>query len=362
MDVADPPPSGNGVESTGARSRARLIDVAQRSGVSKSIVSRIMNDDDTLRIRAETRARVLAMARELGYRPHAGARALSVSRTGALALLIPDLTNTVYATITRGAYRRASERGYALLIAEDTPDDSHASDDYVELVTSGRVDGLMVASARPDHPLIERLVRLPGSAPHVFVNRVVDGSNRNVRVDMRGASALAVSYLYDRGHSRIGMVAGPADLSPARARIEGFREGMRQRGLEAVAIESGEFNESGGYDAALRLLRHDPSLTGVYVSSFGQAVGVLKAARDLGLEIPNQLSLISYDDLPVADFLDPPLTTIAMPMGELGAAAVDALVEQLEHQVVAPRVVEDGYRVIERGSVSTRREVSTRLE
>jgi DNA-binding LacI/PurR family transcriptional regulator len=352
MRLVGPTPPENGDERIEARVRARLVDVAQQSGVSKSVVSRIMNDDDTLRIRDDTRERVLEVARQLGYRPHAGARALSISRAGALALLIPDLTNTVYATITRGAYRRARERGYVLLIVEDTPEDEGAVGDYAELVTSGRVDGLMVASARPGHPLVQRLVRHPDTVPHVFVNRTVDGSVRNVGVDMRAASAFAVSYLAGRGHSRIGMVAGPADLSPASARIEGFRDGMLRLGLPADHVESGDFSEPGGYEAALRLLGGDPALSAVYASSFGQAVGVMKAARELGLDIPRRLSLIGYDDLPAADFVDPPLTTVSMPMAELGAAAVDAIVGQLEYGTPAPRVVEGGYRVIERGSVS----------
>ncbi|MGV8897120.1 MAG: LacI family DNA-binding transcriptional regulator [Rhodoglobus sp.] len=351
--IVSPRLSGNGTDSPGPRSRARLVDVAERCGVTKSIVSRIMNDDETLRIRPETRARVLEVARELGYRPHAGARALSVSRTGALALLIPDLTNTVYTMITRGAYRRARERGYVLLIAEDTADD--ASGDYTELVTSGRVDGLLVASARPGHPLITELLEAPDSVAHVFVNREVDGSDRNVGIDMRGASALAARYLAQHGHTHIGMVAGPADLAPARARIDGFRDGMGELGVDDPPIFSGEFSEIGGYDAALELLRRHPEVTGLYASSFGQAVGVIKAARDLGIDIPSQLSVIGYDDLPVANFLEPPLTTIAMPLAELGAAAVDALVEQLEHRTVAPRVIEGGYRVIERGSVAQSR-------
>lgn len=130
--------------------RARLVDVAKRAGVTKSVVSRILNDDTTLRIRPETRERVLAVAAELGYRPNVTARALSVSRTRAFALLIPDLSNSVYAAVTRGAFRRARDHGYVLLIAEDAAGDDDAA--YAELVTAGRVDGLLVASSRPEHP------------------------------------------------------------------------------------------------------------------------------------------------------------------------------------------------------------------
>lgn len=337
------------------RGRARLVDVAERSGVTKSIVSRIMNDDRSLRIRPETRQRVKAVAEELGYRPHAGARALSVSRTGAFALLIPDLTNTVYAAIMRGAFRRAKEHGYVLLIAEDTPDTPAGPDDYAELVVTGRVDGLLVASARPGNPLVDRLMQDPASVAHVFVNREVEGSGRNIGLDMHGASGLAVDLLHSYGHRAIGLTAGPPDLHPARSRREGFVDRMTSLGLDAARIEHGEFSERGGFEAADQLLAAHPELTAIYASTFGQAVGALKAARERGLRVPQDLSVIAYDDLSVAEYLDPPLTTVAMPLDALGVAAVDALVEQLATQKPAEHRLPDGYRIVERESVAVPR-------
>lgn len=346
--------SKDGFASAG-RGRARLVDVAQRSGVTKSVVSRVMNGDVTLRARPETRERVLAAALELGYQPHLGARALSVSRTGAIALLIPDLTNTVYASITRGAYRRASELGHVLLIAEDIDGPTGETEDYTELVSRGRVDGLLVASARPGNVLMQQLVAAPESIPHVFVNREVLGSDRNVGVDMRGASALAVDYLVARGHRDIGLTAGPPGLIPFQARVQGFQSRMEELGLDGSRVESGAFSEYGGYQAARLLLENHPEITALCASTFGQAVGALKAARDLGLQVPEDLSVVGYDDLSVADYLDPPLTTVAMPMDALGVAAVDALVQQLETGEPSGRRVEGGYEVIERESVASPR-------
>ncbi|WP_240930781.1 LacI family DNA-binding transcriptional regulator [Isoptericola sp. BMS4] len=332
------------------RQRARLVDVAERAGVTKSVVSRLMNDDTTLRIRPETRERVLAIAAELGYRPNATARALSVSRTRAFALLIPDLSNSVYAAITRGAFRRARDHGYVLLIAEDgAGDDDDAS--YAELVTAGRVDGLLVASSRPDHPLVERLLTDRRGVAHVFFNREVPGSNRNVRLDMRGASALVVDYLHSWGHERIGMVTGPLDLVPAQRRLEGFQVRMGELGLDSGAYAAGAFNESGGCEAAHELFDSRPELTALYASTFPQAIGVMKAVRDRGLRVPDDISLIGYDDLPMADFLDPPLTTLAMPLAALGAAAVDALVDQIDGRPAESRQLDGGYEIVVRRSV-----------
>ncbi|WP_372594372.1 LacI family DNA-binding transcriptional regulator [Actinotalea sp.] len=338
------------ISSQEPRGRARLVDVAERSGVTKSIVSRVINGDTTLRIRPETRTRILRIADDLGYRPHAGARALSLSRTGVLALLIPDLSNSVYAAVTRGAYRQARELGYAVLLAEDTADVG-GGDDYAELVISGRVDGLLVASARADHPLVDRLLREPDAIAHVFVNREVPGSHRNVGLDMAGASAAAVDHLVAHGHRHIAMTPGPPELTPAQARLGGFRARLEHHGLSPEAIASGDFSEAGGYTAAREILTRWPSTTALYTSTFVQAIGAMQAARSLGRRLPHDLSIITYDDSPMADYLEPRLTTVAMPLAELGATAVDLLVEQLASGQVRDLRIEDGFRIVERDSV-----------
>ncbi len=171
--------------------RARLEDVARAAGVSKSTVSRVLSDDATLSVRAETRERVRALAQELGYRPHPVARALATPATGALALLVPALSNPAYVEIIRGAYRRARERGYVLLCAEDF-EDQEADEAFTELVDGGRVDGLLIASARPENRLLAALER--HRVPHVFVNRSVPGARANVTLDVeRGRAASPTS-------------------------------------------------------------------------------------------------------------------------------------------------------------------------
>ncbi|PFG20977.1 LacI family DNA-binding transcriptional regulator [Serinibacter salmoneus] len=344
-----------GIGATSPRSRPRLIDVAERSGVTKSVVSRIMNADPTLRTRPETRERVLEIARELGYRPHAGARALSVARTGTLAFLIPDLTNTVYSTILRGAIRRASELSYVVLIAEDAAESPAGANEYADLVSTGRVDGLLVGSARPDSPLLASLAGDSRSIAHVFVNREVPGSGRNVGLDIAGAAALVVDYLHAQGHTEIGLVSGPLELQPARSRIAGFQARMEALGLDGSRVRTGPFNETGGHGAATELLGAHPELTAVFGSTFGQSLGCLKAVTRLGLSVPGDVSVIGYDDLPAADFLIPSLTTVAMPLDQLGVAAVDALVAQIEGADPADVTVTGGSHVVERNSVGPAR-------
>jgi DNA-binding LacI/PurR family transcriptional regulator len=218
-------------------------------------------------------------------------------------------------------------------------DSDHFVDEtFADLVEEGRVDGLLIASARPDHRLLAsaRLDRLP----HVFVNREMPGSGRNVGMDLAEASATAVRHLYALGHTDIGLVSGPAELYPARVREQGFRDQMTGLGLDPGCCVSAPFSEEGGSQAARRLLARRPAPTALYCGTLGQAIGALHALHVLGLRVPEDVSVVSYDDLPLADYLSPPLTTVAMPLLELGAAAVDAVLDQLEgappHDVAIP--------------------------
>jgi LacI family transcriptional regulator, galactose operon repressor len=305
--------------------RKRLVDVAYTAGVSKSIASRVLNGDPQLLVRPETRERVLRAASDLGYRPHAAARGLKRAETGALGLLVPPLTNPVYVRIIRGAFERALERDFVVLLVEDV-DPAQADRTASRLVQAGRIDGLMIASARPGHPLLRSVRR--DRVPHVFVNRGVARSGRNVVIDEARASAAALAHLLQLGHTQIGHVAGPRALDTARRRTKGFVEAAAAHGLR-IEVAEGDFGESGGATAARDLLGRRSDVTALYTSTLSQAVGVYHAGWELGLDVPGKLSLIGYDDMPLAEYLRPPLTTVRTPLAELGAAAVDALVDQL---------------------------------
>lgn len=314
-------------EKTGAAPRrVRLIDVAIASGVSKAAASRILNRDATLSVGEETRQRVLKMASEMGYKPHAGAQALARASSASLALIIPDITSWAYATIVRAAFRRAEESGYVVLLAEDASG-QRAQGVFAELVESGRADGLIIASALDDHPLLssERLKRIP----HVFINREVPDSGRNIRLPWGSVSEAAVDHLYQLGHRHIGHISGPRALSPARAREASFLRSTRSLGIELAPVERAAFSIEGGAQAAEALVKAHPGLTAIYASVLPQAIGALHAIKELGIKIPQQLSIISSDDSPLADFLDPPLTTVSMPLVRLGEMAVDAVIDQI---------------------------------
>ena len=326
--------------------RARLEDVAREAAVSKATVSKVLNNYAELSIRPETRERIHEAAKRLGYRPHVGARALAGAKAGALALLVPALTNPTYVTIARGAYQRARELGYFSLLSEDFGA-QEADSSFKELVEAGRVDGLIVASATPGHRLVSALA--DADVPHVFLNRAVPGSGRNVVMDVGSSSQIALEHLASLGHTVVGHVAGPKGITPSDERERAFRKNAARLGMRNGGVTRGDFNEEGGYHAGLTLLE-DPAITAIYASSLAHAIGVLHAVRRKGLSVPRDVSVVGNDDFPVAAYLDPPLTTVAMPLYELGVRGVDTLVAQLRGEPPRDVTIPTAARLVERAS------------
>lgn len=341
---------------TPVRTRVRLVDVAELAGVTKSVASRVLNGDTTINVRPSTKQRILDAARTLNYAPHAGAKALAGARTKALALLVPDLMNAVYARIARGAYQRAREHGYVVLLAEDTVD-SNAQSDYTDLVGAGRVEGLLIASARQGHPLLDS--GQLDTIPHVFVNRSVPGSGRSLTVDLQGASQIAFDYLKGLGHERMAHISGPGVLMPAQEREKGFVAAASAAGYPAPFVVREIFDEAGGFRAAQQIIEARPDVTAVYAGTFSQSVGALKALRRSGVDVPGDVSVLSYDDLPLAEYLEPSLTTMSLPLLGLGQLAVDALVAQLQGTPPRDIVLPEKPIILERESTATVRSPDT---
>jgi LacI family transcriptional regulator len=308
------------------RTPTRLVDVAREAGVHVSTVSRVLNDRDGAAVRPETRERILAVAGRLRYRPNALARGLKTSTTTAFGMLIPSLRTPVYASIVRGAVAAAWRRGYVVLAAEDDGETTELAWD--RLVQEGRIDGLLVSSIEPGGAILG-LVE-DSDLPYVFVNRREPGSEHNVSMREEDAGRLAAEHLIGLGHTRLGHIAGPLAIDTARRRADGFADAAQAAGLMEPALVEAPFDEAGGFDAVQELLARSPRPTAVFSSNLNQAIGALSGARRLGLRVPADVALISYDDDPLAGFLEVPLTTIRMPLVELGMLAVGALADQID--------------------------------
>ena len=306
---------------------ATLMDIARATGLHVSTVSRVMTDSPQLNIRPETRQRILRVAEELRYRPNATARALRTASTGALGMLLPSLRNPVYAGIIRGAFERAWELNFVVVLAEDGGG-GDAERAYERLVEQGRIDGLLIAGVRPDSILPEHERQAP--VPFVFVNRRHPGAH-NVSMREEDAAALAALHLIELGHRRLAHLAGPAEIDTAQRRLAGFLQTTAEAGISPRVVQAA-FDAPAGHDAMAELLRDREPPTAVFASNLNQGLGALGAARDAGCRVPDDVSVITYDDDPISDFLAPPLTAIRMPVHELGIAAVDAMLERLDGQ------------------------------
>lgn len=306
------------------RRQPTLRDVAELAGVDPSTVSKVLNEG-AISVRPETRERIVEAVAKLGYRPNAHARGLRLQSSGALGLLLPDITNPVYAAITRGAMARASDRGYSLLLGEVPGGEQQST--YERLVLEKHIDGLLIATGRnlpTGFPGVRR-----DWVPHVFVNRRVSGAAPSVTADDEAAAALAAEVLIAAGHTRLGVVAGPSGVDTANRRLTGFRAAVEAAGLPAPRVARDDFRPQGGYAAMRRLLAGASAPTGVFVSNFLAATGALKAAHELGVRVPEDVSIVSFDESGQAEFTVPALTTVRMPLEEMGAESVDVLIDAI---------------------------------
>jgi len=326
---------------------ATLMDIARATGVHVSTVSRVMTDSPQLNIRPETRLRILRAAKELRYRPNAVGRALRLASTGALGMLVPSLRNPVYSEIIRGAFERAWELNFVVVLAEDRGG-GDAERAYERLVQQGRIDGLLIAGVRPDSILPVHASESP--VPFVFVNRRQPGGH-NVSMREEDAAALAARHLIELGHRRLAHIAGPEQIDTAHRRLVAFLNTAANAGLRP-RVTHAAFDERAGHDAMSALLEDDEPPTGVFASNINQGIGALAAAREAGRRVPQDVSLITYDDDPISDYLAPPLTGVRMPLHELGMASLDAMLERLEGKPPSDVTVPSAPELIIRGSTA----------
>ncbi len=302
---------------------ATIEDVAARSGVSTATVSRVLSGSAPAR--PETRDRVLAAARELDYRPSGIARALKRQETRTLGLVVTDITNPFYPQLVRAVESAAHERGYGIVLANGG-DDAARELEHLDLLIERRVDGIVIVSSRMTRRHAERL---QGTAvPVVLVNDTVAGSGLpTVTTAHRRGARLATEHLIGLGHRRIGHVGAPADQAASGQRRLGVRDAMRAAGLREPLVAIGDGGVAGGAQAAEALIV--AGITGIVAYNDLTAIGALRALRRAGIGVPEQVSVVGFDDIDLAAWTDPPLTTIRQPTDALGRWAVDHLVDLL---------------------------------
>lgn len=317
-----------------------IKDVAVAAGVSATTVSHVLNEVSYARVSQETRNKVRSAAEQLGYGPNRLAQALRTQRTGVLGLLSEDIATTPHAgRIILGADEAARARGYNLMVINTSGSaslESRRAD--VEALLERRVDGILYAT------MYHRSVELPpnlGSVPSILVDSVAaDGDIIAVIPDEAGGARVAVRALLEAGHTRIGFINNTTDVPSTRQRLQAFRATLTEAGLDGgmAPVESAASDAQGGYEAALRILAMEEPPTGLFCYNDRMAMGAYRAAAELGLQIPADLSVVGFDDQElIAANLHPGLTTVALPHYAMGAWATEHLIEAIEGKSDLPQ-------------------------
>ena len=339
-------------EPAGRRRVVRLVDIASAVGVHPSTVSRVLNGEVGHSLRPETVERILTEARARGYRPNALARALRQHRAGALTFVVPMVRNPIWVQLQRGALLRAAECGYVVMIMEEPTEDPKPPGAYSYLVAESRADGLLLAtalrgvrgtdSAKPDDAL--------DAVPHVYVNRRGPDQGNDVVMDEAGAARLFVEHVAGLGHRSVLLIDGPREVDTVHRRVVATRRYCAALGLRAVTRHA-PATEAGGFAAIQRLLAAGPLPTAIGVGTIEQVFGVLAALRNARVAVPGAVSLVSFDEDESLAYLDVPVTSISMPLAELGAAAVDALLARIDGTGGSDVLIREPMSLVPRGSV-----------
>lgn len=334
------------------KSQPTLKDVAALANVDTSVVSRVINGDKRLRISDETRERVFEAIRQAGYRKNLVALGLRTGRTGMIACVVPDLTTPSYAPIVDAAQARAHEEGYTLLVVTASPGNDSAGE-FRRLLDERRVDGLLVGSGVIGDEGTADLIR--GAGPIVVFNRLVEGAECSVVLDEEAAARRAARYLVRLGHKRCALLAGPPELETTQRRWRSFSDALAEQGCPPPNLFCAEqWTAAAGWQAAQELFAAPERATAVYAASGLLHIGLIVAASERGIGVPDELSVIAHHDSEANRFATPPVTAFQLPLGELGATAAALLLRRIRGETTpAVKVIRRPAPVlIERGSVS----------
>lgn len=317
-----------------------IKDVAREAGVSIATVSRVFNNVGP--VDEQTRRHVRQIARQLKYVPNAAGRSLSTRRTDAIGLLLPDLFGEFFSEVLRGSDQTAQQSHYHLVVSS-----SHNNKEEIQAALAmmrGRVDGLVIMSPHIDAETLNE--NLPQTLPVVLLNCYVetDGFD-SLNIDNFGGALAMVSHLIGHNHSRIAVIKGIEQNFDASERLRGYRTAMQQAGksVDPRYETVGGFSEAGGYEAARQLLAVSPRPTAIFACNDSMAIGALSALRDAGIQVPEEIALAGFDDVPIASYLTPTLTSVKVGIHNLGVQAIETALHAVrnknahhKHQVLLP--------------------------
>ena len=327
-----------------------MKDVARLAGVSTSTVSHVINNNRF--VSEQVREKVDQAIRELNYAPSALARSLKINQTRTIGMLLTASSNPFYSEVVRGVENSCYERGYSLILC-NTEGDEERMNRSLETLMQKRVDGLLMMCTETHLPSAEILNRYP-SVPMVMMDWApFEGRGDIIQDNALLGGELATQHLIDRGYTRIACIAGPQDKTPARLRLEGFHKAMASSGLPVLPgyVVDGDFEFQGGFNAMNQLLALDSLPDAVFTSNDAMAVGVYHALFQAGLRVPQDIAVMGYDNIELARYLTPPLSTIHQPKDELGELAIDTLIHRMRDPDASQQTLVLTPELVDRGSV-----------
>ena len=328
-----------------------IREVAESAGVSYATVSHVINN--TRLVSQETRERVLAAMDALNYRPNALARSLRQGKTNTIGLVLPDSANPFFAEISRGIEDEAFKKGYSVFLC-NTELDTQRELFYVDVLSKKQVDGIIFVAAGDQADSLDFLLRR--NMPVVMIDRDVPNVEVDaVLTDHQLGGFLATHHLLELGHKRIACIAGPSSITPSAERITGYRKALGEAGIayDENLVIRGDYHAQSGLEITHSILKMNPRPTAIFALNDLMALGALRAAAEANCSVPGDLAIVGYDDLEIAHFTNPPLTTIAQPKKEIGAQAVNLLIDRMSRKSRPPsRIVLPPQLVVRRSTQS----------
>lgn len=331
-----------------SRSPVTIRDVAARAGVSHQTVSRVINAHE--RVTPETRQRVEQAIEELGYQPNAIARSMADGHTYTLACISPNLTDYTFASLIEGAEIEARQHGYFLLTAT-APDPETFETLVRQMITSRRTEGLLVINPYSD----ERHQYLPQNVPLVFLGmRPRQEVGDSASIDEIHAGCLATQHLISLGHRRIAHITGPLCEDCSQDRMAGYMEALKTAGIEpnSAWITEGDWSATSGEEITRSWLAQNAPITAIFAQNDRMAVGAIRALRDHNLQVPEDVSVIGFDNIPLASYFDPPLTTMYQDIQFIGREAARLLIQRLDDPQAPPQHLQYQAEVVTRNSTA----------
>ena len=327
---------------------ATISEVAKKAGVSPTTVSHVINR--TRFVSDEKRERVERAIEEMDYRPNALARSLRNGYTHTLGLILPDSANPFFAEVGHSIEIAAFQAGYSVILC-NTENDFAKENLYIDVLTKKQVDGMIFVMMGERNDSLKKLVEM--EVPTVVMDRDLPGLEMDVVLaDNHQGGVLAVDHLISMGHKRIGCIAGPSSINPSSRRLAGYKQALQAANLvaEPELIMNGDFHPESGWKLGHAMLSQRNAPTAIFACNDLMAIGVMRAATELGLRIPDDLALVGYDDIELASYTSPSLTTIKQPKAEMGLASLTFLLRRIKDKQSSPQYALLPVSLVIRGS------------